>query len=437
MDVDSAQPSANALGKRKRVEPSHSDEHALLQELESLMARGTAKSRLLAKTITSKPYFPICPHVTLGDCSKARTEAHVEGQASSCSKVHLQPLNRRHTEASLGHCSYLNTCYGEPSYAASPSLGGGSAPPNRPTKDCRYLHFEVCPPPDDLPSRLPISLPPSLPPPSGPLVPRVPDLAKGKSKDPSEGSWPASWISCDVRKFDLEVLGTFDVIMADPPWDIHMSLPYGTMTDEEMRNLPIPALQSSTGVLFLWVTARAMDLGRDLLSYWGYRRVDEIVWAKTGQLGRLIRTGRTGHWLNHTCEHLLVGLKSPAHHSTPDVPNTTWPDWLQRGMDTDVLVSEVKETSRKPDEIYNLIERCCQGGRKLEIFARKHNTRPGWLSLGNQLGNDCVWEPSLAERLAQKYPERTNLAGTPGGSSGPGMGMGADEQMGGVKEERE
>lgn len=64
-----------------------------------------------------------------------------------------------------------------------------------------------------------------------------------------------------------------------------------------MRNLPIPSLQSSTGVLFLWVTARAMDLGRDLLSYWGYRRVDEIVWAKTGQLGRLIRTGRTGHWL--------------------------------------------------------------------------------------------------------------------------------------------
>lgn len=72
-----------------------------------------------------------------------------------------------------------------------------------------------------------------------------------------------------------------------------------------------------------------------------------------------------------------------------------------------------------------------------EIFARKHNTRPGWLSLGNQLGNDCVWEPSLAERLAQKYPERTNLAGTPGGSSGPGTGTVADEQMGGVKEERE
>jgi hypothetical protein len=63
-----------------------------------------------------------------------------------------------------------------------------------------------------------------------------------------------------------------------------------------MRSLPIPAIQEE-GLLFLWVTARAMELGRDLLAYWGYRRVDEIVWCKTNQLGRLIRTGRTGHWL--------------------------------------------------------------------------------------------------------------------------------------------
>jgi N6-adenosine-specific RNA methylase IME4 len=28
--------------------------------------------------------------------------------------------------------------------------------------------------------------------------------------------------------------------------------------------------------------------------------VEEIVWVKTNQLHRLIRTGRTGHWLNHS-----------------------------------------------------------------------------------------------------------------------------------------
>ena len=43
------------------------------------------------------------------------------------------------------------------------------------------------------------------------------------------------------------------MIMADPPWEIHQELPYGTMGDEEMRNLNIGCLQDD-GVIFLWVT---------------------------------------------------------------------------------------------------------------------------------------------------------------------------------------
>jgi mRNA (2'-O-methyladenosine-N6-)-methyltransferase len=38
------------------------------------------------------------------------------------------------------------------------------------------------------------------------------------------------WVYCDLRCFDFTVLGKFSVIMADPPWDIHMELPYGTVT---------------------------------------------------------------------------------------------------------------------------------------------------------------------------------------------------------------
>ncbi len=34
-------------------------------------------------------------------------------------------------------------------------------------------------------------------------------------------------------------------------------------------------------------------------------------------------------------------------------------------MDTDVIVSEVRETSRKPDEIYGLIDRLVPNGRKV------------------------------------------------------------------------
>ena len=51
------------------------------------------------------------------------------------------------------------------------------------------------------------------------------------------------WVQCDLRNFDYSVLGKFSVVMADPPWDIHMELPYGTMADDEMRKLPVPSMQ--------------------------------------------------------------------------------------------------------------------------------------------------------------------------------------------------
>lgn len=64
------------------------------------------------------------------------------------------------------------------------------------------------------------------------------------------------WVKCDLRNFEMSVLGKFTVIMADPPWDIHMELPYGTMSDDEMRQLNVPILQDD-GYIFLWVTGRS------------------------------------------------------------------------------------------------------------------------------------------------------------------------------------
>jgi mRNA (2'-O-methyladenosine-N6-)-methyltransferase len=80
--------------------------------------------------------------------------------------------------------------------------------------------------------------------------------------------------------------------------------------------------------------------------------------------------------LNHAKEHCLVGVKGNPQ--------------CNRGIDCDVIVSLVRETSRKPDEIYNLIERLSPGTRKLELFGRPHNVWAGWLTLGNQLGDSRV-----------------------------------------------
>ncbi|KAJ7095151.1 MT-A70-domain-containing protein [Mycena belliarum] len=401
-----------------------------LREVYAIMQRGTAKGRLLAEQFQSadERFEPICPHITKDDCAKTRRlEEMLSGVDSTlptsiCDLIHFRPLLRAHTDPALGHCSYLNTCYSEPTYAQSPSMPfpasahnhGPHAPPNtrgpsslpsglgaggrgKDKAPCRYLHYEVDWDGSDgdwARSR------------DG----KGKNVAKQRLHKLGIGMGPAGkdmkvlppqWINCDLRRFDYSVLGKFHVIMADPPWDIHMSLPYGTMTDDEMRAMPIPTLQDE-GLLFLWVTGRAMEVGRECLKVWGYTRVDEVIWVKTNQLQRVIRTGRTGHWLNHTKEHMLVGVKTVVDASGALV----LPKWANRGLDTDVIVSEVRETSRKPDEVYGMIERMCPGGRKIEIFGRKHNTRPGWITLGNQLGPDQIYEDDLAARIKAKYPDR-------------------------------
>lgn len=65
-------------------------------------------------------------------------------------------------------------------------------------------------------------------------------------------------------------------------------------------------------------------------------------------------------------------------------------------------MAEVRETSRKPDEMYPLLERLSPGTRKLEIFARPHNVRPGWVSMGNQLGKQLQRLNKLVGRQQQQ-----------------------------------
>ncbi|ERL83866.1 hypothetical protein D910_02836, partial [Dendroctonus ponderosae] len=249
-----------------------------------------------------------CPHGTRLDCEK--------NSITDCKKLHFKKIIQKHTDESLGDCSFLNTCFH--------------------MDTCKYVHYEVDRAAQIHGNQL--------------VIPNLPAVGRVESTT----LYPPQWVQCDLRYLDmtvlepnqplaLRVLGKFAVIMADPPWDIHMELPYGTMSDDEMRQLGIPQLQDE-GLIFLWVTGRAMELGRECLKLWGYERVDEIIWVKTNQLQRIIRTGRTGHWLNHGKEHCLVGMKGN-------------PKDLNRGLDSDVIVAEVRATSHKPDEIYGMIER--------------------------------------------------------------------------------
>ncbi|XP_066290880.1 N6-adenosine-methyltransferase subunit METTL3-like [Branchiostoma lanceolatum] len=323
------------------------------EEIFDLLSKPTAKEQSLVEKFKSQGGAQVqefCPHGTKEECRKERRANH------ACNRLHFKKIIKDHTDESLGDCSFLNTCFH--------------------MDTCKYVHYEIEFPEGDAKLN----------------QEQKAALAKAvKPKTSSHILYPSQWVQCDIRRIDMEVLGKFSVVMADPPWDIHMDLPYGTMTDDEMRNLNVSAIQDE-GYIFLWVTGRAMELGRECLKLWGYERVDELIWVKTNQLQRIIRTGRTGHWLNHGKEHCLVGAKGT-------------PFWTNRGLDADVIVAEVRETSHKPDEVYGIIERLAPGRRKIELFGRMHNVQPNWVTLGNQLDGVHLVEPDMVDRFRQRYPD--------------------------------
>ncbi|XP_014480930.1 PREDICTED: N6-adenosine-methyltransferase subunit METTL3 [Dinoponera quadriceps] len=340
------------------------------EQILDLLSKQTSKEKSLAERFRSQggaQVMEFCPHGTRVDCVKLNGGP---GFAEKCKKLHFKKIIQSHTDESLGDCSFLNTCFH--------------------MDTCKYVHYEVDGPTAqpketndfDNPSNTTTNKTLSL------------DGKNGGGTSGNAGSeltlYPPQWIQCDLRYLDMTVLGKFAVIMADPPWDIHMELPYGTMSDDEMRQLGIPALQDE-GLLFLWVTGRAMELGRECLQLWGYERVDEIIWVKTNQLQRIIRTGRTGHWLNHGKEHCLVGMKGNPR--------------INRGLDSDVIVAEVRATSHKPDEIYGIIERMSPGTRKIELFGRPHNVQPNWITLGNQVDGVHLIDPQLIKAFKKRYPD--------------------------------
>lgn len=62
---------------------------------------------------------------------------------------------------------------------------------------------------------------------------------------------------------------------------------------------------------------------------------------------------------------------------------TFTPNNIFYGTDTDVIIWEgdAADPTRKPPEMYQLIENFCLGMRRLELFGRYHSLRPGWVTV--------------------------------------------------------
>lgn len=169
----------------------------------------------------------------------------------------------------------------------------------------------------------------------------------------------------------------FDVVMMDPPWQLATANPtrgvalgYSQLTDKDIHNLPIPKLQKD-GLLFIWVINAKYQFTLDLFERWGYDLVDEVVWVKMTVNRRMAKSH--GFYLQHAKEVCLVARKGRG------------PPGLKGGVGSDIIYSERRGQSQKPEEIYHLIEQLVPDGRYLEIFGRKNNLRNYWVTVGNEV----------------------------------------------------
>jgi N6-adenosine-specific RNA methylase IME4 len=146
------------------------------------------------------------------------------------------------------------------------------------------------------------------------------------------------------------------------------------MTDAELAELPIESLAHPEGAwLFMWATTPKLPDAIALGARWGFVYSGSgFVWIKTTASGKL-HFGM-GHTTRKNAEICLLFKTGKPKRQSAGVP--------------EVIMAPVREHSRKPDEIYDRIERFC-AGPYAEVFARTRHT--GWDSFGDQVGvfPDC------------------------------------------------
>ena len=181
----------------------------------------------------------------------------------------------------------------------------------------------------------------------------------------------------------------FQTVLADPPWRFtnrtgkmapeHRRLSrYGTMDLPEIKALPVAEIVKEPAHLYLWVPNALLPAGIEVLSAWGFEYKSNIVWHKVRKDGGSDGRG-VGFYFRNVTELVLFGVRGKNART------------LHAGRrQVNLIATQKREHSRKPDELYNVIE-ACSHGPFLEMFAR--DTRRGWVGWGKQADNyDITWD---------------------------------------------
>lgn len=170
--------------------------------------------------------------------------------------------------------------------------------------------------------------------------------------------------------------GAYSMICADPPWRFKVysrktglkksaDKHYGTMTLEELQDLPVAGLAAKDCLLWMWCTSPMLHIGLDVMAAWGFRYTTQGQWTKRTKHGKL--AFGTGFVLRSASEPFLIGKRGN--------PKTT-------RVVRNLIEGPLREHSRKPDEAYREAERLMPHARRADLFGREQ--REGWEVWGNE-----------------------------------------------------
>ena len=172
----------------------------------------------------------------------------------------------------------------------------------------------------------------------------------------------------------------FGTVLADPPWRFknrtgkvapeHRRLTrYETLSFEEIAALPVADFLLDSAHCYLWIPNALLPYGLDVLHAWGFEYKTNLIWHKVRKDGGSDGRG-VGFYFRNVTELILFGVKGKNART------------LEPGRSqVNLLSSRKREHSKKPDEQYEIIERC-SWGPYLELFGR--GVRQNWLTWGDQ-----------------------------------------------------
>jgi N6-adenosine-specific RNA methylase IME4 len=161
--------------------------------------------------------------------------------------------------------------------------------------------------------------------------------------------------------------------------------PYDTMEMADIAALPIGKLAAPDCVLFLWVVWPTLPEALGIIESWDFEyRTCAFSWTKADADGADVYMG-LGYWTRANTEACLLAVRGTPKRLNADVRQA--------------IVEPRREHSRKPDCIFERIERLVRGPY-LELFARPTSpglTRPGWTCWGDEIPRADFPAPAAAE----------------------------------------